>query len=622
MKILAIHADFIEFEPKKKAMKTAEEGVKEEKQRVEECLVVFTAVEEADESNAKQAVKQYVAQVEDIAGQVKTDTIVLYPYAHLSPSLSKPKVAEQVMKDAEQILSKNYKVSRAPFGWYKSFNISCKGHPLSELSRSFSPSSEEEVVSAALKAEETLKSNWFILDLDGELKPIDKFDYKNYPVLKKFASYEKNKVRVAEKEPPHIPLMKKLELVDYEPASDGGNFRYYPKGRLMKKLIEEFVTDTVVDYGGLEVETPIMYDIKHPTLEKYLNKFPARQYQIASDKRTFFLRFAACFGQFLIAHDSTLSYRNLPLKLYEMTRYSFRREQSGELSGLRRLRAFTMPDVHALCQDIDQAKDEFMNRFHLCLNTVKGFDFGPENLELAIRVTKTFYEENKELIHNLVKTYGKPALLEMWDEQKFYFLLKYEFNYVDNLDKASALSTDQIDVMNGIDYDIKFTGPDGNRHHPIILHCSPSGAVERVVYALLERAAKEQKEGRAATLPLWLCPTQVRVIPVSPDKHLQYCDKLADELITNKIRADVDDNTESIGKRVRNAEKEWAPLIVVIGDDEMSSGKLKVRIRGQKDILEFSKEDFIKYIKEKIEGKPWKKLPLPKHLSKRAIFVG
>jgi len=137
MKILTIHADFIEFEAKKRAFKGAEEGIEEGKQKIEECLVVFTAVEKRDETNKEALLKRYVQEVKNIAVQVKAEKIVLYPYAHLSSSLSAPKFAEEVLKEAEQILKTDYQVSRAPFGWYKSFNISCKGHPLSELSREF-----------------------------------------------------------------------------------------------------------------------------------------------------------------------------------------------------------------------------------------------------------------------------------------------------------------------------------------------------------------------------------------------------------------------------------------------------------------------------------------------------
>ncbi len=138
MKILTIHADFIEFQAKKKAFKQAEEGINEEKQRIEECLVVFSAVEKRDEANTPAVLEQYIKNIEDIASQVKATKIVLYPYAHLSSHLSSPAIAESLLKEAQQLLSKKYTVARAPFGWYKSFNISCKGHPLSELSREFS----------------------------------------------------------------------------------------------------------------------------------------------------------------------------------------------------------------------------------------------------------------------------------------------------------------------------------------------------------------------------------------------------------------------------------------------------------------------------------------------------
>ncbi len=139
MKILAIHADYVEFEAKKKAFKAAEEGIREGKQRIEECLVVLSSVEKRDEVNPPAVMERYVHEIEDIARQVHTTAIVLYPYAHLSSQLGSPAVAEQLLKDAEKLLiSKNYAVTRAPFGWYKAFTLACKGHPLSELSREFS----------------------------------------------------------------------------------------------------------------------------------------------------------------------------------------------------------------------------------------------------------------------------------------------------------------------------------------------------------------------------------------------------------------------------------------------------------------------------------------------------
>lgn len=620
MKILCLHSDSIKFEIKKKALKDAEKPEKS-KDEVKECLVVFSSVEKRDEANPDNVAKNLVKEIKDVASQVKTRRIVLYPYVHLTSSPSSPKTALDVLNKAEKLLQKEFEVTKVPFGWYKAFDIACKGHPLSELSREFGPEEAVETESKALKEEKKLKSYWYIMTADGKLHDIGKFDFKGHENLKKFAYYEKTKVRAVTQEPEHVRLMKKLELVDHEPGSDSGNLRYYPKGRLIKSLLEQYVTDRVIDYGGVEVETPIMYDMNHPTLAKYLNRFPARQYVIESDKRKFFLRFSACFGQFLMAHDATISYKNLPLKLYELTRYSFRREQTGELTGLRRLRAFTMPDVHAICEDMAQALAEYKVRFKLCLDLQKGIGFEKDDLELAVRVTKDFYDKNKAFVEWLVKTYGKPALIEMWDERFFYFVLKYELNFVDTLNKASALSTDQIDIENGERYDIAFTDKDGKKQHPLILHCSPSGAIERVMYALLEKAALLEKKGLTPQLPLWLCPSQVRVIPVS-DKFLDFSEKLTDEVRKQGIRADLDDRKLHVGKKIREAEVEWAPYTVVVGERELKSKKLSVRVRGKKNIVEMSTEDLVKDIKKKTESMPFKPLPLPYLLSKRPSFVG
>src|SRR5207245_5750990 len=306
---------------------------------------------------------------------------------------------------------------------------------------------------------------------------------------------------------------------------------FYPNRRLIKSLIEQYVTDRVTDYGGMEVETPIMYDSHHPSMESYFHRFPARQYNVHSEGKQLFLRFAACFGQFLMAKDFQLSYKNLPLKLYELTRYSFRKEQSGELVGLRRLRAFTMPDCHAMCKDMEQAKEEFRKRFDLSREVIKGVGLDESDWEMAIRFTEEFYNENKSLIEELVKKIGKPVLVEMWKERFFYFVLKWEFNYIDNSGKASELSTDQIDIENGKRYNIEFIDENNKKQNTIILHNSPSGAIERVIYALLEKAAEISSEGRKPQFPLWLAPTQVRIIPVKPE-FLDYCEKLAKKLST------------------------------------------------------------------------------------------
>ncbi len=634
MQLLLIHSDYIEYEVKKSTPVAEKIEDPMKSGRLEDALTVFIAVEKADEANPDEVVLKAVSEIEKVTGQVKADNIMLYPYAHLSPNLSSPKVAVYVLTAMEKELSGKYTVKRAPFGWYKAFKISCKGHPLSELSRSISPENKDgvnvvcalegkpEVVSEALKAESTAKSYWRILTPDGQLHEMDGFDFKGHENLSKFVDYEISKKREVERAPPHVELMRRLEIADYEPGSDSGNMRFYPKGRLIKSLLENYVVEESLKVGAMEVETPLMYDMNHPTLKKYLDRFPARQYSIESDKRQLFLRFAACFGQFLINHDMTMSYKSLPLKMIELTRYSFRKEQRGELVGLRRLRAFTMPDMHTLCHDMGQAVAQFDEQYNMCIRILDQVGIKLEDFEVAIRFTRDFYEENKDFITNLARTVNKPVLVEMWDTRFFYFVLKFEFNFVDALAKASALSTVQIDVENAERYDIKYVDAAGVEQRPTILHCSPSGAIERCIYGLLEKEAMRAERGEVPMLPVWLSPTQVRVLPVS-EKHLEFAKQISDKL---HCRVDIDDREDTVGKRIREAGREWVPYVVVIGDKEVETGRINVTVRSESQsnhpkTVEMSPEELDARIQAEIAGLPYRGLPLSKMLSLRPKFI-
>jgi threonyl-tRNA synthetase len=655
MRLLQLHSDFVEYEPISKEISEAEETIPKERKRIEEVVVVFMAVESQDD---KSVAANALAEVSSFLQNVDCQRLLIYPYAHLSSDLARPAPALLVLKEFEAMAKKSIKeVHRAPFGWTKSFNIQTKGHPLAESAKTiikeehigehaFRPlepsprrrseadtllpqpeASELNDASSALRAERKIQSYWYIIepgDANSMLIPIDKYktnQNKKNENLQKLINYEIQKRRTVDEQPPHVKFMKKLAIADYEPASDLGNLRFYPKGKLIKFLIERYVTNKVMKYGGIEVETPIMYDSHHPSMQSYFNRFPARQYNITSDTKNLFLRFAACFGQFLMAKDFQISYKSLPLRLYELTRYSFRKEKSGELVGLRRLRAFSMPDCHAFCKDINQAKQELFRRFELSLDVISGIGLSPtEDLEMAIRFTEDFYQENKDLIGELVSRYNKPVLVEMWKEKFFYFVLKWEFNFIDNLGKASALSTDQIDVENAIRYHIDYIDEDGTKKYPIILHNSPSGAIERVIYALLEKAARVSRAGGKPSLPLWLTHSQVRIIPVGK-QHLEYCVKLAEELRTNNIRADIDDRDESISKRIRESESEWIYYTLVVGDKETQTQKLVVRNRAKGIQAQMSLSELIAEVSSNTEYKPHAPLNLPQLLSKRPLIM-
>lgn len=643
MRILQLHVDYIEYFPVSKEIADAETLTLNEKQRLEDTVVILMSIERGDEESM---IVDIAAEIKDYLEKIKGKSVLLYPYAHLSSNLESPDKAFNLFVKIEKELRQMFNqsditIDRAPFGWTKTLEFKVKGHPMAENSKSFHKKKDiqqtkfnnerEDLldschdieendggVSLALKTEKNLKSEWYILDTAGNLIKQNEFKFsKSERNLENLLNYEILKKRIVDEQPPHVKLMRKLGISDYEPASDSGNMRYYPKGRLLKSLLEQFVTRKVSEYGGLEVETPIMYDSHHPSMESYFNRFPARQYNIKSDQKDLFLRFAACFGQFLMAKDFQLSYKNLPLKLYELTRYSFRREKSGELVGLRRLRAFSMPDCHGFCRDLDQAKSEFLKRFQLSVSVVEEIGLSTrDDLEMAIRFTKDFYSENKQYIHNLVKEFGKPVLVEMWDERFFYFTLKWEFNFIDNLGKASALSTDQIDVENSERYGITFVDEYGNKKYPIILHNSPSGAIERVIFALLEKSAKLMRQGKVPYLPLWLMNTQVRIIPIG-NEFMPQCNELLAVLKENSIRGDIDDRDETLSKKIREAETEWIHYIVIIGEKEVASNTVSIRERLTKKNYSENVTKLVTLIKDQVKDKPFLPINLQEYLSSR-----
>lgn len=607
MRILLIHSDYLNYNVKNKTP-VAEEIEDAKKQGAfDESLVVFTAVEKDDENNPQGIVKNLVKEVIKTNDQVKAENIVLYPYAHLSSSLSSPKVAVQVLKDAEEALNaEGLNVKRVPFGWYKAFEISCKGHPLSELSRTITAEEEEE------DEVEKKPSSWSILDGD-KIIDIDDFKFEN-DQLEKLVSYELGTGASDAGEPPHVKLMREKELCDYESASDVGNLKWFPKGRLVRDLLADYVYNLVVDQGAMPIETPIFYDLDNEAINVHAAKFGERQYR-TDTKKNLMLRFACCFGAFRVMADPFITWKNLPAKLYELSTYSFRFEKKGEVVGLKRLRAFTMPDFHSFCADMNSTLEEFSKQTDMCIQTGVDLDV---NYEIIFRATKDFYDENKDWMYSIGKKIGKPVLLEILPERKHYWSCKIDFAAIDYLGRPIENPTVQIDVESGKRFDITYLGEDGKEHYPTILHCSPTGSIERVICSLLEKTAIELDE-KAPMLPTWLSPIEVRIITVGED-HKDFANKLYDKINAENIRVDVDDRDESVGKKIRNAATEWIPYIFVVGDNEKESGVFSVTVRESGEKVDMTVDELIKEVLDKTKGMPYRGLPLPKDISTRINF--
>jgi len=611
MRLLLIHSDYIEYEAKKKTKMAEDEAVLADSQK--ETLTVFCAVESIDENDPEGVMMQAVAEIDKVADQVNVDNIVIYPYAHLSSDLASPDFAIEALKSLKtELEAEGFSVKRAPFGWYKSFKLSCKGHPLAELSKTIVPGDE----GAAKKEKKEVTHDWFVLTPDGK-----QHECKEYLDDSPFGCLVKKELGIAEPtggEPAHVSLMRSKELVDYEPASDVGCLRWMPKGKLIRDLIADYVLNMVLEYGGTPVETPVMYDLGDRAIYEHADKFGERQYRFKSNNRNMMLRFAACFGMFSIMRDMHISPNTLPMKMYELSTYSFRHEQKGEVIGLKRLRAFTMPDMHSLCTDMPEALKCFEEQLRMGWKT--GVDFETP-LVAAFRCTKDFYAEYGDWVKKIIKESDVPMLIEILSDRVHYWVAKIDLAAIDGQNRPIENPTVQIDVESSTRFAIRYHAQDGAEIHPPILHCSPTGSVERVICAILENVSTQE----VPKLPTWLSPVQARVVPVA-ERHLPYADEVCTALNAAHVRCDLDDRDESVGKKVREAGIDWVPFVVVVGDAEQEKKNLTVTIRKKskpnKPFKEqMTLEGLVACVNNDTEGKPFRPLYTPRKLSKKARYI-
>lgn len=610
MRLLLIHSDHNDYEAKKPTPMAEEaENLRDS---MDDALVAFCAVEAADEEDMEDVVEQAVADIARTASQLDCPRVMVYPYAHLASDLATAGAAVEALEAVRQGLNDlGLEVKRAPFGWYKAFTLTCKGHPLSELSRSIVPGGEgEEAV-----AKKEVEHEWFVLTPDGKRRDVQEFmDESPFGCLVK---KELGVPVAAGGEPPHVELMRSKELVDYEPKSDVGHLRWMPKGKLLRDLIADYVLSQVLPYGAMPVETPVMYDLGDQAICEHAAKFGERQYRFRSGNRSMMLRFAACFGMFSIMNGMHISPNTLPMKMYELSTYSFRHEQKGEVIGLKRLRAFTMPDMHTLCTDMAEALSCFEEQ--LVMGQKSGTDLAVRYYP-AFRCTRDFYQEHEAWVKKVVRLIGEPCLIEILSERVHYWVAKIDLAAIDAQGRPIENPTVQIDVESSTRFGIRYH-VDGQEIHPPILHCSPTGSVERVICAMLETLAGEE----VPQFPAWLSPTQVRVIPVA-DRHKDAAMALCTRLNDQGIRADVDDREESMNKKVRAAGMEWVPYIVVMGDQEISSGDLPVTIRRLSTPEKLHREKMkeaglVSKVRDETAGKPFRPLYTPRLLSVRPRFI-
>lgn len=567
MKILSVHCDYIKFKPLKKALKNPEELSLERQKEivVKEALVIFTAVEKGDSIND---VNELVKNIDDIASQVKAKNIVLYPYAHLSSNLGNPDLALKILENTDkELVKKKYKVVRAPFGYYKEFELKCKGHPLSELSRVIGKNIEK-IPSRRIEKEKKVV-----------------LDRRNLPLND------------------HRILGEDLEIFTFADEIGPGLPLWLPNGEIIKNELMQFMRNIEEKHGYKYVTTP--HITKGHLYEKtgHLPYYADSMYSpIEIEGVDYYLKPMNCPHHHMIFKKIVKSYRDLPLRLSEPG-VVYRNELSGVTYGLIRVRMITQNDAHVYTPP-EQLKEEFLNILKLfddvySVMKIKNYWFRLSLPDFKKNPDK-YTGDPKEWeyacneIRSAMKKYGK-KFIEIKGEASFYGP-KIDVQIKNTSGKEETLATVQVDIVVPKRLGLEYQDKDGKMKTPIVIHRAILGSYERFIAYLLE-----QTEGR---LPLWLSPFQVRILSFT-DRNVKYAEKIIKKIGSEipNIRLDADFRQTTIPAKVKDAEIMKIPYIIVVGDKEEKEKKIAVRIKGSNKIENFNIDNFITRLKVELVEK-------------------
>ncbi len=615
MRALLIHAKKFWFKARSKAVKEAEELGSEvpSEAEVDNALIAFVTVEDRDKNNLDDIVEQAASDIVDVAKRVNAEKIVVYPYAHLSRFLAPPRAAIEALRRLANRLAEvsGKEVVRAPFGWYKEFMIHCHGHPLAELSR---------IYEAKASAKPKVEKKYYVLTPEGEVFEPEEYLPKAAKDFRVVIEKEALGKELGEIETRVNKLCAKFGF-EWEPLSDYGHMRYEPHAATIVDAVSEYawMLARKLPIPVLRVKGTNMFDLAARPVYEHAALFGDRLYELWAEKKHLVMRYAACHQQFAMLKDYVLSYRDLPLGMFEVAD-SYRLEQSGEVTLCFRLRKFYMPDLHILTRGIDEAMkvaEELQRVIHR-----EAAKLGREYYAVY-NVTEDFWEEKRDYVVELVRRDGRPALITVYPRGIYYWVVNVEYHIVDSAGRPREIATFQFDVGNAERFGIRFVDENNNQKYPVIIHTALIGSVERYIYMVFDTAIRDELRGKTPSLPVWLAPVQVRIIPVNPSEKdlMKMAEDVADMLEDNLIRVDIDDRDISLGRRIRDAAREWVPYIVVIGERELSTGTLNVTIRATNDRVVLTPSELVEKVLDDIRGYPRVQSALPRYVSRRPSLV-
>ena len=393
----------------------------------------------------------------------------------------------------------------------------------------------------------------------------------------------------------HRKLGKQLDLFNiFQEEAGAGLVYYYPKGAVLRETIENFLKS---EHRKRGYETVIIPHIAKANLwhtSGHFEYYRDNMYSLKVDEQDYVIKPMNCPGHILIFKRKLRSYRDLPIRYFELGTV-YRHEKSGVLHGLLRVRGFTQDDAHIFCTH-EQLKDEIIKVIDFAFDMMKVFGFEYE-INLSTRPekfvgTKENWEHATDALINALKSKGEKYTID--EGAGVFYGPKIDIKLKDAIGRLWQGPTIQVDFQLPERFDLTYTGVDGKEHRPAMIHRVVLGSMERFIGALIEHYA--------GAFPVWLSPVQVVILPIA-DRHLEYASKIKNELLGSEIRVEVDDRREKIGLKIREAEMQKMPYMMIVGDKEMSSNTVSLRARHKGDVGSVKLDEFISSVKEEIAGK-------------------
>jgi len=394
----------------------------------------------------------------------------------------------------------------------------------------------------------------------------------------------------------HRKLGKELDLFSINENVGPGLILWHPKGAMVRKIVEDFWRDEHIKRGYGFVRSPHIARVEVWQTSGHWDFYRENMFSpIEVDKGSYMIKPMNCPFHIMVYKTKTRSYRDLPIRYAELGTV-YRYEKSGVLHGLLRVRGFTQDDAHLFVTD-DQLEDEIINVLDFTKFMIESFGFTKYNIYLSTRPEKYVgtldkWEIATEALKKAVEKLGFAYKVD--PGEGVFYGPKIDVKLVDALGREWQGPTVQVDFNLPERFDVSYIGPDGKEHQPIMLHRVVLGSMERFFGTLIEHYA--------GAFPVWLAPVQIKIVAIS-DAHNNYAKKVYNALVDRKIRVELDNRNEKMNAKIRDAEKEKVPYILVIGDKEMESGSVSVRKRKKGNLGAVKLEEFIERIEQEIKEK-------------------